>query len=311
LSGVSPVRITDPYAVPGSYRKAQLHCHTDRSDGSDPPRTVAERYRASGYAFVVFTDHNRITRCDDLNDGAFLALPGVETTVPRPIRPLGPHMGRLGAPGSLAAREAQACIDATVAAGGVVSLHHPSWTGNLLSGRWPLGEMLTLRGYHLVEISNHHSGTQTDLARWTAALRHRGEAGAVGAVAADDLHRPRDLNTGWVMVKTRDVAAGSLLEALRSLAFYASTGPAADFGVREGVIRVETDAPVIRFLDADDAVRAQMRGPAAAYEPVGDEQFVRVECLAQTTGGRSGVPPTAWSQAFWISRGPAPGGCAK
>jgi len=299
---VSRARIADPYAAPGTYRRAQLHCHTTRSDGRDDPRTVLDRYRAAGYAFVVFTDHNRVTVCDELNDGAFLALPGVETTVPRPFRPLGPHMGRLGAPGALDARGAQACIDATAAAGGVVSLHHPSWTGNFGTGRWPLPEMLALRGYHLVEISNHHSGTQSDLRRWTAVLRHRGRAGAVGAVAADDLHRPRDLDTGWVMVKTGAVAAGPFLDALRSLAFYASTGPVAEFGVRDGTVAVETDAPTIRFLDAADVVRAEATGPAARYEPAGDEQFVRVECVGRSIT-RMGVPATAWSQVFWLTGG--------
>jgi hypothetical protein len=297
---VSRVRVTDPYAGPGSYRKAQLHCHTTRSDGREPPRAVLERYRAAGYAFVVFTDHNTVTECDDLNDGTFLALPGVETTVPRPFRPLGPHMGRLGAPGSLAVRHAQACIDATVAAGGVVSLHHPSWNGNLGTGRWSLREMLALRGYHLVEISNHHSGTKADVRRWSAVLRHRGPTAAVGAVAADDLHRVRDIDNGWIMVKTPVVAAAPFLQALRSLVFYASTGPVAEFGVRDGAITVETDAPVIRFIDAADAVRAEKSGPAATYEPAGDEQFVRVECLAGTVG-RTEVRATAWSQAFWFS----------
>jgi len=299
---VSRARIADPYAAPGTYRKAQLHCHTTRSDGRDDPRTVLERYRAAGYAFVVFTDHNRVTVCDELNDGAFLALPGVETTVPRPFRPLGPHMGRLGAPGSLDARGAQACVDATVAAGGVVSLHHPSWNGNFGTGRWSLTEMLALRGYHLVEISNHHSGTASDLRRWTAVLRHRGAAGAVGAVAADDLHRPRDLDTGWVMVKTPAVAAGTFLDALRSLAFYASTGPVAMFGVRDEAITVETDAAGIRFVDAADAVRAEASGPTATYEPAGDERFVRVECVARSLT-RTGIPATAWSQAFWVENG--------
>ena len=299
---MSRVRITDPYAAPGSYRKAQLHCHTTRSDGRDPPRAVLDRYRAAGYAFVVFTDHNRVTVCDQLNDGTFLALPGVETTIPRPFRPLGPHMGRLGALGSLDVREAQACVDATVAAGGVVSLHHPTWNGNFGTGRWSLREMVALRGYHLVEISNHHSGTLRDLRRWTAVLRARGEAGAVGAVAADDLHHLRDLDTGWIMVKTPAVSATPFLEALRLLTFYASTGPAAQFGARDGTITVETDAPVVRFLDAADAPRAEMPGPAAAYEPAGDEQFVRVECVARTTT-RTGMPATAWSQAFWVSPG--------
>jgi hypothetical protein len=296
---VSRVRITDPYAAPGSYRKAQLHCHTTRSDGREPPRAVLERYRAAGYTFVVFTDHNTVTICDELNDASFLALPGVETTVLRPFWPLGPHMGRLGAPGSLAVRGAQACIDATVAAGGVVSLHHPTWNGNLGTGRWSLREMLALQGYHLVEISNHHSGTEADVRRWTAVLRHRGSREPIGAVAADDLHHLRDLDNGWIMVKTAAVSASSFLEALRSLAFYASTGPVAAFELWGDGIRVETDAPVIRFIDATDAVRSEKSGPAAVYEPAGDEQFVRVECIARTVGG-TGVPPKAWSQAFWI-----------
>ncbi len=291
---MKPTRIADPYAVPGRFAKAQLHCHTTHSDGRDPPRALLERYRAAGYSFVVFTDHDRVTACDDLNDGAFLALPGVETTIARPFRPLGPHMGRLGVPGSLRARGAQACIDATVAAGGIVSLHHPSWTGNLWTGGWSLAEMLRLRGYHLIEVSNHHSRAEEDLRRWTAVLRARGPAAPVGAAAADDLHRERDLDTGWVMVKVAAVGREAFLSALRGLAFYASTGPQAEFGVRDGAIRCTTDAPRIRFLDAQDAVRHEALGPEASYAPRGDEGFVRAECL-----GRSGR--SAWSQAFWIS----------
>lgn len=288
-----PLRIAHPYAVPGRYRKAQLHCHTNRSDGDTPPRALLERYRARGYAFVVFTDHNRVTSCDDLNDGEFLALPGVETTVPRPIRPLGPHLGRLGAVGPLHAGSAQACIDATVAAGGVVSLHHPTWTGNLWTGGWSLGEMLRLTGYHVIEISNRFSRVEGDLRRWTAVLNHRGPASPVGAAAVDDLHRARDLDIGWVMVKTPAVSSEAFLGALRGLAFYASTGPAAEFGVRGGEITCETDAPVVRYLDARDAVRYETSGPAAAYTPRGDEGFVRVECRERS--GRA-----AWSQAFWL-----------
>ncbi len=291
---MKPTRIADPYAVPGQYRKAQLHCHTTYSDGRCAPRTLLERYKAAGYTFVVFTDHDRVTACDDLNDDTFLALPGVETTIARPFRPLGPHMGRLGVPGSLHARGAQACIDATLAAGGVVSLHHPSWTGNLWTGRWSLAEMLRLRGYHLIEISNHHSRTEEDLRRWTAVLRLRGTAEPVGAAATDDLHRDGDLDTGWVTVKTSAVTPEAFLAAVRGLACYASTGPQAEFGVREGAIFCTTDAPRIRFLDARDVVRCEAEGPEASYQPEGDEGFVRVECLS-----RSGQ--TAWSQAFWIS----------
>jgi hypothetical protein len=288
------IRIADPYAVPGQYRKAQLHCHTTNSDGQDSPRGLLEQYRAAGYTFVVFTDHERVTICEDLNDATFLAVPGVETAVGRPFRPLGPHLGRLGMPGSLEARGAQACIDATVASGGVVSLHHPGWTGNLWTGAWSVAEMVRLRGYHLIEISNHHSKSRRDVQRWATVLAHRGPDAPVGAVAVDDLHRHADFDTGWVMVKTAEVTREAFLRALRGLAVYASTGPRAEFGVRGGAITCATDAGRIRFLDARHTVRHEAAGPEAAYPPRGDEGFIRIEC--DGAAGR-----TAWSQAFWLS----------
>jgi hypothetical protein len=292
---VTPARIVDPYSVQGSYRKAQLHCHTTNSDGTLAPRELLERYRAAGYTFVVFTDHERVTICEDLNDGTFLALPGVETAIGRPFRPLGPHMGRLGAPGPLRLRSAQAAIDATVAAGGVVSLHHPGWTGNLWTGRWSVAEMAALRGYHLIEISNHHSANQSDVDGWAQVLVQRGSAATVSGVAVDDLHRDRDFNIGWVMVKVADVTAEAFLSALRTGAVVASTGPEAEFGVRHGAIVCTTDASRIQFLDARGAVRYESPGPDAAYAVDGSEGFVRVECHG--AAGRA-----AWSQAFWIRR---------
>ena len=290
-----PTRIADPYAVPGRYRKAQLHCHTTNSDGAYAPRGLLERYRAAGYTFVVFTDHERVTACEDLNDETFLALPGVETAIGRPFWPLGPHLGRLGSPGPLRVRGAQAAIDATVAAGGVVSLHHPAWTGNLGTGTWSVAEMSVLRGYHLVEISNHHSASRTDVERWATVLARRGPTAPVGGVAVDDLHRDRDFDTGWVMVKTAAVTPEAFLGALRRLAVVASTGPRAEFGARDGAITCVTEARGIRFLDAGGRVRCEASGPEAAYAPRGDEGFVRVECA--DAAGRA-----AWSQAFWISR---------
>jgi hypothetical protein len=291
---VTSPRIADPYAVPGQYRKAQLHCHTTNSDGAFTPRGLLERYRAAGYTFVVFTDHERVTTCDDLNDGAFLALPGMETAVGRPFRPFGPHLGRIGAPGPSHVRGAQAAIDATIAAGGVVSLHHPGWTGNLWTGRWSVAEMVALRRYHLIEISNHHSATRADVERWATVLARRGPAASVAGVAVDDLHRDRDFNTGWIMVKTRDVTAEAFLDALRARAIVASSGPQAKFGERDGTIVCATETSRIRFLDARGAIRHETQGPEAAYRPDGDEGFVRVECLG--AAGRA-----AWSQAFWIT----------
>ncbi|MBI4276861.1 MAG: hypothetical protein HY660_00270 [Armatimonadetes bacterium] len=292
------LRVLNPYAAPGVYRKAQLHCHTAASDGAFAPADLLARYRAAGYAFVVITDHERITYCETLNDREFLALPGIETRVTRWIPPLGPHLGRLLVQGvdQRPARDAQACIDATAAAGGLVVMNHPSWTGSAWTGHWSVEDLCRLRGYHLVEISGPHSHSPDDVRRWTAAVRHWGPGAAPGGIAVDDCHRADQFNVGWVMVKAADVTAVALREALRRGAFYASTGPAAEFGAGDGEVwaRAAREATV-HFFDGHDHLLVARPGPQARYHPHGGERFVRVE--ARAPDGR-----TAWSQPFWVLR---------
>jgi hypothetical protein len=225
------VRIRDPYARPGAYRKAQLHCHTRRSDGRFEPADLARRYRDAGYAFVCFTDHNTVTRCDDLNDGTFVALPGVEETCVWVLRPLGRHIGRLLVDDVLRGGSARERIHATLTAGGVPVLHHPSWTGNFWTGTWTIETMTALPGPFLVEIWNPHSNSGEDTRRWARAVRTHGPDVLVGATAADDCHALEQFNRAWVMVKVEEVSAAALRGALLSGAFYASTGVDAEFGV--------------------------------------------------------------------------------
>jgi hypothetical protein len=74
-------------------------------------------YRDAGDSFVSITDHNRVTRCDDLNDGQFLAIPGTEDTVSQILPPLGPHMARLFVTEPLRTGTSQDRIDRTLASG--------------------------------------------------------------------------------------------------------------------------------------------------------------------------------------------------
>jgi hypothetical protein len=150
------VRIQDPYAVPGTWRRAQLHTHTRRSDGRFEPRVLAERYRDAGYTFVCFTDHGVVTRCDELCGVSFLALPGVEETIVRGVPPLGPHLGRLFVDDVLSSGTAGDRIRLTLNSGGVPCLNHPSWTGNVWTGGWPAAVMASLPGPVLVEVWNPH-----------------------------------------------------------------------------------------------------------------------------------------------------------
>ncbi|HEY6102654.1 MAG TPA: CehA/McbA family metallohydrolase [bacterium] len=284
------LRIHDPYAVAGEYRRAQLHCHTTESDGTFRPEELLRMYKAAGYAFVFITDHNRVTRCDSLDDETFLALPGSEDTVSK-MRPLGPHLLRMFATAPARGADPQRVIDETVAAGGICGLCHPSWTGNLWTGAWPERAVAALRGYHFIEIRNPHSRPQDDTARWEAALRR--STAPVWGVAVDDCHTRAQFNRGWITIRVPRISATDLKRALQGGAFYASTGPAAEFGVEGTTITARFEEPLsMRFIDARSQVRMAVEGTDGGYAVHGDEQYIRVEA----SRGRYAV----WSQPFVI-----------
>ncbi|MGQ0568778.1 MAG: PHP domain-containing protein [Armatimonadota bacterium] len=287
------MRIRDPYAVPGTYQKAQLHCHTRRSDGRFEPKDLARRYRDAGYTFICFTDHDILTRCDEVNDASFLAIPGVEETIVRGVPPLGPHLGRLLVDNVLGAGSAEERVRRTLDAGGVPCLHHPSWTGNLWTGAWPAPTMATLPGPFLVEVWNPHSDSEEDVRRWSHAARAHGPEVVISGVAADDCHTMLQFDHAWVMVKVSAITKPALREALLHGASYASTGIVAEFGVTGQVITAQSDADEMAVIDAAGTRRAVIAGGSGRYEPAGDEGFVRLECRAG--------PRCAWSQVFWIT----------
>ena len=61
------------------WYRGSLHNHTNLSDGDSGPQVVADWYRRNGYQFIVFTDHNRVTKLDT-GDKGFLVVPGEEVT---------------------------------------------------------------------------------------------------------------------------------------------------------------------------------------------------------------------------------------
>lgn len=71
------------YLLPeqGHFYKANLHAHTNRSDGLADPETVKEVFRELGYSVVAYTDHNIMLDYSWLCDEEFVALNGVEFDV--------------------------------------------------------------------------------------------------------------------------------------------------------------------------------------------------------------------------------------
>lgn len=287
------MRVLDPYAVPGPDRKAQLHCHTTSSDGKHPPEEVVERYRAAGFSFLAITDHDVVTEACCLSDPAFCVVSGVEVTVAKPFRPLGPHLGCLLVHSLPHGRDPATLLRAVEEQGGLAGLNHPSWTGNLWTGRWTRRRALGVRGYRFVEVYNPHSDPDRDTRIWVEVARAHGPHHPVFPVASDDFHHGGQLGKGWVVVRAQEVTVHGLRQALLRGAVYATTGPQARFTVRDGVVTVESDASLVRFYDATGHLKLEVRRGTANYEPAPLDGFVRVECLGRTAG-------RAWSGCFWV-----------
>ena len=61
--------------------KANLHCHTNLSDGHWTPEQVKEEYKKRGYSVVAITDHERLVSHNDLTDDNILFLTAYEVYI--------------------------------------------------------------------------------------------------------------------------------------------------------------------------------------------------------------------------------------
>lgn len=285
--------IDHPYAVPGTYRKGQVHVHSTASfDGwnSLPPAELALAYKARGYQFVAITDHNVVSQPRGVEDAGFITIPAHESTADS-----GHITGLFTDIAVSSSLSPQDRIAGITAGGGVAILNHPEWRVG-----WKGADLIDLHGYTAVEIfngmtSDARRGAGPNLALWQAALNAKGWPSRVWAVAVDDAHDLDHIDVGWIMVKSAQLTPDAILQAIRAGAFYASNGPSFRvLGVLNGAITASSgDASVIRFLDQDGSLVLETPGTGGAYRPSGKERWIRVEAVA--ADGR-----TAWSQPFWI-----------
>ena len=68
------------YLLPknGTFYKANLHCHSNISDGKLSPQELKELYKSNGYSVLAYTDHDIFIPHHELSDETFLALAGFE-----------------------------------------------------------------------------------------------------------------------------------------------------------------------------------------------------------------------------------------
>lgn len=295
LGKLAAFSIADPYAVAGDWYKAQLHIHTASSiDSTWPVREAIRTYAAAGYDVIALTDHDVVTHVESPPD-SLLMLPSEENTLPTHSPPLGLHAVFLGVGQHIEGRSVAERFEAVAGRGGIVMLAHPSWSGNLGTGRWEVWHALAAPEFHLVEIVNRHSSSTLNESFWHDLIAFRGPTWPTWATAVDDAHGPQHVDTGWSMVKAEAKSLHAILEALRRGSHYPTTGVTAEFGVDGDTIFVRTASAVhIEFLDGEGRVVHATVDAHAKYTPRGDEGFVRLRLTAPETGKR------AWSQPFWL-----------
>ena len=79
------------YLLPenGNFYKANLHAHSNLSDGRLSPAEMKAAYKERGYSVLCITDHELLINHADLNDPDFLMLTGYELSVTEPADPRG------------------------------------------------------------------------------------------------------------------------------------------------------------------------------------------------------------------------------
>ena len=238
----------------GRWYKANLHGHSTVSDGELTPAQIKELYLAHGYSIVAYTDHNHFVTHNELSDGRFLALNGVEDSADetgkswmhnkccdicfiagdaeRKLHPM-QYPDRVKGDGEYAAWKAEytpigvnGMIRAGRENGFFVTHNHPCWS---------LEEYRDYMGYrdmHAMEIYNHSSAVDGYNEYNPDIYDDQLRAGKrLFVIATDDNHNRRpgtchwDSFGGWTMIKAKSLAYRDVTDALFRGDFYASRGP--------------------------------------------------------------------------------------
>lgn len=293
------------------WYKGNLHTHTSGlgSNGPASPEIVERWYIDHGYDFLAITDHNVLSRVESRE---LVMVRGEEvgrSTAGRTVHVNGFGISRTVEfvdTGDIVSTM-QASVDAIRDAGGVASLNHPN-------DRWGFNhEHITqVTGPTLMEVYNGGGlsknndgapGKPSCEEIWDRVLT---TGQRIYGIATDDAHtydefRPERANPGrgWVYVRANELTEATILEALTTGNFYASTGVTlVDLDISSNSISLtlepsETQEFTTQFIGKEGTVVLEDGSLRPSYSFQGDEGYVRV--MVQSSSGSK-----AWTQPFFL-----------
>ncbi|MDE0426958.1 MAG: CehA/McbA family metallohydrolase [Candidatus Poribacteria bacterium] len=213
---------TNPFQQPGQWYRGNTHSHSTESDGQLSIGDRFAAYRDAGYDFLVLTDHRKVNDVQAYTTPDFLAISGSEVHPDNPYGGDTYHFVAINIHERINCSEMHpnAVLDDIKAQGGEAVLCHPYWSGHTIL------DYLPLREYFAIEVYNDSCvgiGKEFSEQAWDDLL-DRG--GPVLGIAADDSHGTEDdCFHGWIMVKAEELTLESIMESLRTGAFYSTLGP--------------------------------------------------------------------------------------
>lgn len=277
----------------GKWYKGNIHSHTTLSDGALSPDAQIETYRAHGYDFLAFTDHNVMNSKPDWVHKDLLMLPGWERDIIYEHKVKCIHLvglfsgdkeeGRIALPaGDKNSMTDQQLINEMKHYDNCfICLAHPSWS------RMEPSEILALDGFDAVEVFNFgteclcHEGH----AEWVWDMLLRNGRHVLG-IACDDTHSHTtrdDHFGGWIMVKAPKLSKNSILENLKCGNYYSTMGPEIRDWGRDGDSFYIECSPVneVHFITYPARGKANFGVGITemSYAPQGGEKYLRIEII--------------------------------
>ena len=296
------------YILPneGNFYKANLHCHSNISDGNWSVEEIKKYYMEEGYSIVAYTDHDVFVPHNDLTDESFLALNGYEVAINEEepsvftakktchlcFIALDPKLdtqkiiynSRMLDKNTYAVKLApdaqfieieysveyiNKLIENGKKEGFFISYNHPAWSLEEKE------QYCGYKGFDALEIINYASIVEDYADCCPVQYEEMLRAGNfVGCVASDDNHNKHDKGHpffdsfgGFTYIKAKELTYEAVADALKNGDYYASEGAEIkELWLEDGKVHVLVDEAAYVYLSA-----GARRKPRAYLEEGGGE----------------------------------------
>ena len=240
-----------------NFYKANLHAHTDVSDGVMTPEELKCAYLNEGYSVVAFTDHEVFVPHNDLTDDKFLAVNGYEISLNEKCDKSFPFIrachlnayaedenavvppyfnidsvwlkkslgfvnadtAKIKSDNSYTVENINKIIETANKSGFFVCYNHPVWS---LANPSDYMGVKNLWGIEVFNTGCDNCGlTDGDLPY--GYLLNNGEN--LYPVCSDDTHKFADVGGGFTMIDAENLTYNSVIKSLKNGNFYSSEGP--------------------------------------------------------------------------------------